>query len=186
MQFLKKNYGNLVLVLIIVLLLIPQTRLHIQVFLQRLISGTPKVISESERKSLSDYSWQLRSPDGKSVDFSISKNKVAIVNFWATWCPPCIAEMPSLQNLYNEYGDKVDFYFVSNEKPETLIKFLQVRNYSLPVYIEQSSAPAILQSETLPTTFVISKTGKIIIRKAGAAKWNSNSVHQHLEQLLAE
>lgn len=186
MQFIKKQWSNILFVLLVALLLIPQTRLPIQVFIQRLFSGAPGTISKEKQDTLTDYNWPLQSPNGKTVDFSSSSGKVIVVNSWATWCPPCLAEMPSLQNLYNDYGSTVDFYFVSTENAETLRQFMARKNYSFPVYIETTTPPTVLQSSALPTTFVISKTGKIVMKETGAADWNSNKVRKLLDELLAE
>lgn len=186
MQFLKKNWSNILFVLLIALLLIPQTRLPIQVFIQRLFSGAPGTISKEKQDTLTAYNWPLQSLDGQPVDFSSSSGKVIVLNSWATWCPPCLAEMPSLQSLYNDYGKKVDFYFVSTEEASVLQQFLTRKKYSFPVYIETTAAPAVLQSSALPTTFVISKTGKIVMKETGAADWNSNKVRKLLDELLAE
>jgi peroxiredoxin len=94
--------------------------------------------------------------------------------------------MPSLQSLYNDYGKRVDFYFVSTEEASVLQQFLTRKKYSFPVYIEKTAAPAVLQSSALPTTFVISKTGKIVMKETGAADWNSNKVRKLLDELLTE
>lgn len=186
MQFLRKHYSNIIFVILIALLIIPQTRRPIQIFFLRLLAGAPKEIQAADQKKVIDYAWQLATLDDKRVDFSVSAGKVTVVNLWATWCPPCLAEMPSLQNLYNEFGSKVDFYFVSNEDAATLQKFMQKKNYTMPVYMEQSIAPVELQSSSLPTTFVISRSGRIAMRSTGAAKWNSSKVQHLLEKLLAE
>lgn len=186
MQFLKKHWSNILFVLLIALLLIPQTRLPIQVFIQRLFSGAPGTISKEKQDTLTAYNWPLQSLDGQPVDFSSSSGKVIVLNSWATWCPPCLAEMPSLQSLYNDYGKKIDFYFVSTEDAKTLQQFMVRKKYFFPVYIETTAAPAVLQSSALPTTFVISKTGKIVMKEIGAADWNSNKVRKLLDELLAE
>src|SRR5690606_22627815 len=96
---------------IIAVLLIPKTRKPIQVFLQKgvLLINKPSIESKETSTRLTDYNWHLR--DGNDVAFNLQETKgnVVLINFWATWCPPCIAEMPSLQKLYNDYGDKVAF-----------------------------------------------------------------------------
>lgn len=186
MQFFKKHWSNIFFVLLIAVLLIPQTRLLIQVFVQRLIASSPGSIKKENQETLTDYAWVLQNLNSKPVDFSASSGNVIVLNFWATWCPPCQAEMPSLQKLYSDYGNKVDFYFVSNEKAGTLQQFLSRKHYSFPVYIETTAAPAILQSSALPTTFVISKTGKIVMKETGAADWNSQKVRRLLDELTRE
>ena len=158
----------------------------IQIFIQRIISFSPSEIDEEDREQLSNYDWNLRNLQAENINFSSSEGNVIIINFWATWCPPCVAEMPELQELYNNYGDRVDFYFISNEKPETINYFFDKKGYDLPAFIQIEYAPFQLESTSLPTTYLISKSGKIVMRKTGAASWNSDKVHQVLDDLLKD
>lgn len=169
-----------------VLLLIPQTRMPIMVFVQRTISFSPSETKENKRETLENYDWILFDMNMNETNFSESKGKVAVVNLWATWCPPCVAEMPSLQKIYDAYGDKVDFYFVTSEEPEKVERFMTKHGYSMPIYLQRFAAPDKMQSRTLPTTFVISKTGEMVVRETGAADWNSKKARRMLDRLLAE
>ncbi|WP_029035912.1 TlpA family protein disulfide reductase [Salinimicrobium xinjiangense] len=186
MEFLKKNWSNILFIIIIILLIIPQTRKPIQVGLNQIIAFSPSKISEKNRESLNDYNWNLVDLQGQPLNFKQSIGEVAVVNLWATWCPPCIAEMPSFQKLYNEYGDKVNFYFVSSEDNGKLQLFLDKKNYDLPVYQPLSLAPEKMQSRSLPTTYVISRSGKIVVNKKGSANWNDSGFKDFLDELLEE
>jgi thiol-disulfide isomerase/thioredoxin len=186
MKFIKKHWSNILFFVFLILLIIPQTRMPIQVFVQRLISFSPSEKKVSERETLQDYEWNLLGLNDERINFSQSEGKVIIVNFWATWCPPCVAEMPSFQQLYNTYGEKVDFYFVTTDKPSKVADFMEKNGYKLPVFFQNAKAPQQLQSDVLPTTFVISKAGKIIVEEEGTANWNSSKMHQLLNGLLAE
>ena len=185
-SFIKKNWSNILIVVVILLLFIPQTGMPIKVFFSRMLSFSPSEIAVGKRTTLNDYQWQLVSLDGEKTNLVNSKEKVILINFWATWCPPCVAEMPSLQSLYNDYGDKVDFYFVSMENPEKVIRFMGKKGYNFPVQIPIQKIPKVLKSISLPTTYVISKKGDIVIDKSGAADWDSKKVREMLDQLLAE
>jgi thiol-disulfide isomerase/thioredoxin len=184
--FFKKNWNNILFALVIVVLLFPQTRMPFQVFIQRLVAFSPSELDAEEQVDIANYSWELIKLEGGTDSLKASEGKVVIVNLWATWCPPCVAEMPSMQALYDAYGDQVDFYFVSAEEKSRLTKFLQKNEYNLPVYKEASKAPEIFRVTTIPTTFVISKKGKLIMKTTGAADWNSDEVHAVLDKLLAE
>lgn len=186
MEFLKKNWSNILFILIIILLIVPQTRKPIQVGLNRIIAFSPSKVSEKNRETLENYNWNLVDLEGHPVNFKNSLGRVAVVNLWATWCPPCIAEMPSFEKLYNEYGDKVDFYFVSSEDAEKIQLFLNKKNYRLPVYQPVSLAPEKMQSRTLPTTYVVARDGKIVVDKKGSANWNDRGFKDLLDQLLEE
>ena len=185
-QFFKKNKGNILFLAVLALLIIPQTRTPIQVFVQRLISFSPSETNTEERKQLTDYNWGLQTIENKRVDFSTSEGNIVLLNFWATWCPPCIAEMPSLQNLYDEYGDRVDFYLVTSEEPEIVQRFMNKKGYTFPVYIQRTKAPEVLFSQSLPTTYLISKEGEIIIKEIGAADWDSKKTKKVIDRLLTE
>jgi thiol-disulfide isomerase/thioredoxin len=186
MKYLQKHWSTILFVLFIILMIIPQTRMPIQVFLQRTISLSPSEIEKEDRTVLKDYNWKLSDLNSNNVNLRESKGKVILINFWATWCPPCVAEIPELQELHDHYKDKVDFYFVTNDNPKKINLFLNNKGYDLPVFRPLEESPRVLASKSLPTTYLISKKGEIIMRKVGAASWNSDKVHQTINDLLAE
>lgn len=183
-SFLKKHWSNILFGIVVVLFIVPQTRTPIQVFLNKIISFSPSEISEDDRESLKNYNWVLMNEKGDDINFNQSKDKVVIINYWATWCAPCIAEMPSLQELYTEFKDDVDFYFVTNDDPQKVNTFMAKNDYDMPSYRQRSQAPQLLQSSSLPTTYVISKTGEIIMKKIGSANWSSDKVKNTIKENL--
>jgi thiol-disulfide isomerase/thioredoxin len=178
---------NIVLILGVLLILYPPTGNPIKVFAHKLLSFTPLVRAESDRTQIKDYKWTLkRVSDGRVLNFSETKGKVVLVNLWATWCPPCIAEMPSLEALYKDYGEKIDFLFVTNDKHNRVLPFMKKNQYSFEVYNPLTPVPDELYSRSIPATYLISKDGKIVIEKKGAADWNSDTVRTTIENLLTE
>ncbi len=133
-----------------------------------------------------DYNWKFQDFDGQMHNFKAYEGKVVLLNFWATWCPPCVAEMPSLQELYNAYGDKIEFVLITGDPKSQVKPFLTQRNYTLPVYMAVDLVPDVLKSKSIPVTYLISKKGEIILHKTGAAKWHSDKVKDLLDKLLAE
>ncbi len=186
MKLFKNQWFNIIIVVIILAVIIPGTRKPIQIFVNKLIAFSPSVTSEEDRTAIANYNWALEKNNKDRLDFSALEGKVVLVNFWATWCPPCIAEMPSFQLLYEDYGDKIDFLFVSSEDHETVRGFLYRKNYTLPAFRPLSEAPKPLNGKALPTTFLIDKSGNIVIRKVGAADWNSENVRKTIDELMAE
>ena len=183
----KSQIKNLIFVVIIALMIIPQTRKPIQVFLQKgLAMISPSVVKEEKRTSLDSYNWRLQDIEDVQVNFNTSENNIVLINFWATWCPPCIAEMPSLHKLYDDYKDKIDFYFVSNETVEVLTEFLKNNNYSFEVHTPVSQYPEAFDVSSIPRTFLIDKNGNIVIDKTGAANWNSDKVRATIDNLLKD
>ncbi|PHR46771.1 MAG: thiol-disulfide oxidoreductase [Fluviicola sp.] len=186
MNWIKKRKWDLLFLLLIGLLFIPSVRKPVQVFVQRIIATSPDELAESEKVEVNSYDWELLSMKGEVVNFSESIGRPVVLNLWATWCPPCIAEMPALQNLYDSFGIEVDFYFVSSEDSDKLKKWLKSKEYNLPVYNAYSAYPKEFESNTLPTTFVLNKQGRIVMKEVGSAKWDSDGVKDFLQELIDE
>lgn len=175
---------NLVFLIAVAALLIPQTQKPIQVFIQKgLALISPSVINKSKQSTITNYYWELKDKNGTIFNFEDTKGKVVLLNFWATWCPPCIAEMPSLQKLYDNYNDKVEFILISDESFQTIHSFLEKNNYTFKVFNEASKS-GFFNIRSIPRTFLIDKQGKVVIDKTGAANWNSESVRQTIDTLL--
>ena len=186
MKITKKQWINGAFVIGIILMLFTPVGFYARVFVGRLLSTSAAVLKTELQIPVKNYDWQLIDVYGNDFKFEQAKGEVVLVNFWATWCPPCVAEMPSLQNLYNDYGDKVTFMFVAQDKTEKVSAFMNKKGYNLPVYYSKTEAPNVLTSKTIPTTYVINKEGKIIIAETGVADWNSSKIRNLLDELVAQ
>jgi len=187
MKLSKSQISNLVFLVVITILIIPQTRKPIQVFLNKgfaLIS--PSIEKKENQTTLKSYEWKLKDENENIFDFESVKGKVVFINFWATWCPPCIAEMPSIQNLYTDYKDKVEFLLVTNDPYSEINEFLDENNYDFKILRPVTFNTSVFDVSTIPRTFLIDKTGKIIIDETGAANWNSDKVRLVIDNLLKE
>jgi thiol-disulfide isomerase/thioredoxin len=94
---------------------------------------------------------------GNRVELSSLKGKVVFLNFWATWCPPCLAEMPSIQKLQQYFKNDREVVFLLVDADGNLSKstqFMARKKYTLPVFKVDSNIPEILFKGTLPTTIV--------------------------------
>ncbi len=182
----KKQWINAAFILAIILMLFTPIGFKLKVMASRLLSSSAAMMKAELQVPLDSYKWELKDTKMEHFQFDTQKGKVVLVNFWATWCAPCIAEMPSMQNLYNDYGDKVTFMFVTNEEEQKVLDFLNRKNYDLPVYFPQSKEPKVLSSKVLPTTYIINKEGKLIVAETGAADWNSATTRKLLDSLLEE
>ena len=182
----KKQWTNIAFILGLILILFTPVGFHARVIVGRLLSTSAAVLKTELQMPVENYDWQLIDTKGNDFNFMDAKGKVVLVNFWATWCPPCVAEMPSLQALYNNYKEEVVFIFVAQDKVEKVSAFIEKKGYTLPVYYSKTEAPSVLTSKTIPTTYVINKEGKIIIAETGVADWNSDKTRKMLDVLLAE
>ena len=146
-----------------------------------------KAIAINKRQNISSLDLSLKGVvNASDINLKDQKGKVILLNYWATWCPPCRGEMPSLQSLYNDYKDKIVFVFLTQDTKIKIDKFYQENNYNLPTYQAMSNPSPEINTRTLPTTFVIDKNGKLAFKETGASNWNSGSVRTMLDTLLAE
>jgi thiol-disulfide isomerase/thioredoxin len=122
--------------------------------------------------------------NGKTVDFESLKGKVVFLNIWATWCPPCIAEMPNIHSLYKKMDpEKIAFVMLSVDEGgmEKVKKFVDKKGYTFPVYMPASQFPQEFYSNAIPTTFIISPEGKIVAKQEGMAEYDTKEVREFLE-----
>ena len=174
--------------LFILLMIIPSTRKKIASSILRITLHQPVFTGSSETGSIydEDLSWELVSYSGERIPFTDLREDVIFLNFWATWCPPCIAEMPSIQNLYDEYHEKVTFILVSHEPQLKVEDFLKKNGYTLPVYSPISQVPEVFDHRSIPTTFIISRSGEIVMQHKGATKWDGNKIKAVINELIQE
>ena len=184
----KTKTYRIIGLIIIVLLIIPRTREPIQVLLHKGMSYINKstLIDRAERINVNNANWKLLSNTNESLDFTSTNGKVVFINFWATWCPPCIAEMPSLQALYDDYKDDVVFLFVTSDDFETVKKFKLKKQFTFEVFQPLNKVPIELTTRSIPRTFIINKNGDIVVDESGAVNWNSETVRSQLDILLSE
>ena len=184
-----------------VLLILYLTGLHTEVigFMQRglLATGliTPKIemtnqddsqadITASTTAIPADFNLMLMDEDGQTILLEDFKGKPIFMNMWATWCPPCIAEMPNINKLYKEIGSQVNFVMIAlDDDFETAKAFNTRKGFDLPIYTLQSRRPAMYQSTTVPTTYVISADGQLMLTHKGMANYNTSKFKKFLEGL---
>jgi thiol-disulfide isomerase/thioredoxin len=169
---------------LLIAMLFPTSRKIVSSTIIRYSMFQPRESKEVSYLNDNDYKWHVEDLDGNLLELSSLKGKVIFINFWATWCPPCIAEMPSIQRLYDEYKEDMAFIIVSQETKETLHEFIQKKGFSFPVYVLSSRQPAIFSSRSIPASFLISPEGQVMMKKQGAARWDGNNVKQLIEEML--
>ena len=183
----RKKTVNIIFVGVILLMIIPQTRQPIQIFLQKGVARLvkPRLLSASETVRLDNFNWTLRDKRGQIFNLAEAKGKVLVINFWATWCPPCIAEMPSFQKLYDNYRDDEDllFLFVTQEDSKVVEAFMKNKAYNLPYYIPMTDYPKEFDITSIPRTFIINKSGGIVLDKSGVANWDGENMTIILDKL---
>lgn len=168
------------------------TGLHTEVIgtVQRVILSTgifrPSTdIDELDFKK-ANFNMPLITLDGDRTSLQEFEGKTIFLNFWATWCPPCIAEMPNIQALYEDVNTEENLVFVMlslDEDHEKARAFMKRKEFTMPVYFLRGRQPGIYNSTVVPTTYVISPEGYIVLEKRGMAKYNTSGFKEFLLSL---
>lgn len=130
--------------------------------------------------------FRLENPDGQSVSLSDFRGKPVLLNFWATWCPPCRNEMSYLQEVYEEWSGKGLVVLAINlgEDPTEVKRFLQAQGLSLPVLIDVPGDSAHQYNIfSIPTSFFIDSDG-IIQQKIIGAFPSKGAIETHLIEIM--
>ncbi len=132
--------------------------------------------------------FTLRNLKGNLDSLDNYKGQVVILNFWATWCAPCLVEMPSFEVLYRRYrsqGLTVLAISIDKGNESKVRKFVEERGLSFPVLLdEKGEAERLYPSVTIPFTYVIGQQGRIVRRVDGAKNWQSKETFEAVEFLL--
>jgi peroxiredoxin len=143
----------------------------------------------SSAPHLTAADFSLPDLSGKELSLADFRGKVILLNFWASWCPPCRAEMPSMQKLSNLFKNKkfVVLAVAEDQGPQQAVSFVNSNHYSFPVLFDPQGKAAQLYGVTAyPTTYLIDKKGVVRHRVVGAADWTDEKIVKELKRLADE
>ncbi|MET4109037.1 TlpA disulfide reductase family protein [Hymenobacter sp. UYP22] len=134
------------------------------------------------------HSLPLTTLDGKSVNLSDLKGKVVFVNLWASWCPPCVAEMPGIHALYKKMDPKkVAFVMLSlDENPAKAQAMLKRQGYTFPVYFPAGPLAPPFDSNSIPSTVILGPDGQVAARHDGMAEYDTPEFKAALDDLAKQ
>lgn len=135
--------------------------------------------------------WTLATQDGRQLSLKDLRGKVVFLNFWASWCPPCREEMPSMENLARKYKDR-DLVMVAisqDTDPEQmngfLGRFMPDGKYTMHIPLDPEGKVArSYGTQLLPETYIIDREGRIVARFVNKYDWNRDEVDRFIERLL--
>ncbi len=126
---------------------------------------------------------------GGKIDLSKEKGRIVVIHFWATWCPPCVDEIPELSKFWEQYKGRGDIalYSVSVDKDwKTVDDFNAKHPNDLPLYRDPDSATAKRFGTTqFPETYIANRAGRVLFRIQGGVQWGDPEVKEKIRQLLA-
>ena len=146
--------------------------------------------TETDAKKMTNASQMtVLNEKGESINLEQLRGKVVFINFWASWCPPCRAEFPSIQKFYDKYNSNKDLVFLTvnlDDEAASGKTFLEKEKFNVPFLIPNGNIPNEYFSFSLPTTVVLDKAGKVRMHHAGMADYSKDSLYDEINQLLKE
>ncbi|MFD2594455.1 TlpA family protein disulfide reductase [Sphingobacterium griseoflavum] len=188
-----KIIGNVVFIMLIAALIIPTSRSWFQQGLMKIGLFKPNLEQPSaapaaqKQQTVGDRSNISFSNDkGEIISVANLSGKVVFLNFWATWCPPCKAEMPSIQVLKDKFkgNEQVVFMLVEIEgEAEKAREFMKQGDMDLPIYFPESEIPESWLGQSIPTTVILDKEGQVAARHEGMADYSRKEVFDFITTL---
>lgn len=154
--------------------------------IEALVSNKPVTTTEPPAPAVASAlpSLQMINTDNQSFDLSQFKGKKVFVNLWATWCPPCRAEIPSIERLASKTERaKVEFVMLSLDDDFVKAKIYAANNkMKLPVYYPTGNLPQLFNVEGIPTTFIFNEKGEIIYEHTGGLDYDTKEFAEMLNK----
>lgn len=186
MKFIRKNiFNTLFVVFLLVIVFVPDVKAF---FIKGLMEiGFYKPNVETPKENIPGLNGiRFKDAKGNVIDLGDLKGKVIFLNFWATWCPPCRAEMPSINKLYAKFKDDKGIIFIFADADGDFSKsgkFMYDRKYAMPVYKVESDIPEKVFAGTLPTTVIFDKQGRLSFRHEGVANYADQKIVDFINKL---
>ena len=142
-------------------------------------AGKPAIGQQADAAVEQLFAMELTGPAGEPKPMREFRNKRLVVNFWATWCPPCVEEMPELSGMAEEFAArKVEFVGIAIDQPATVAKFLLTVPVSSPIVIAGSAGLGMVTAlgnpqGGLPFTLVLDADGRVIERYLGKVEMSA-------------
>jgi DsbE subfamily thiol:disulfide oxidoreductase len=161
--------------------------------LETLTASTPDYKTIPKLQEIKDRSpapgFALPAPGGKKISLSDYRGKVVLLNFWATWCPDCRTEMPSMDRLYREFkGQGFEIVAVNvKDKREDALAFIKKNKISYPVMMDPEGDVGLLYGAfAMPTTYLIDRNGVVLARMWGSTDWNSPAARKLIGEIIQQ
>lgn len=151
----------------------------------------PVITSDFSEDKPKATNFTVKDKDGNDVELESLFGKPIILNFWATWCPPCCNELPFFQEAYNKYGNEINFLFIAspdgyNETVESIREFMLDEGYDFPVYFDVNYNVYDAYSITsIPQTYFINSEGQIA-KVHGGSYPSYELLEEHISLILPQ
>ncbi len=184
---------NVVFALLVIALLVPASRFWISGQLMKIGFFKPSLETPEDSTAARDTvaaslptHVSFTNEGGEVLSTKDLAGKVVFINFWATWCPPCKAEMPSIQQLKDKFKDNEEVVFMLVEIDGEATKareFMKQGKMDLPIYFPASEIPSTWLGQSIPTTVILDKAGNVAAHREGMADYSRKEVFEFITNL---
>uniref|UniRef100_F4C770 Redoxin domain protein n=1 Tax=Sphingobacterium sp. (strain 21) TaxID=743722 RepID=F4C770_SPHS2 len=190
-QYIRKNAFTIVMVIFVgIMLFSPDAKS----FVLRQLMATGLFNASMDKKDAgtanqANTDFDFTDEKGNVQNTASLRGKVVFINFWASWCPPCRAEFPSIETLYAKFKDNPNIFFLTineDSDPATGKAYLDKEGFSIPMYRSNGNVPSKIYSGALPTTIVLDKHGEIRFHHTGFANYAADKFVKQIEKLSSE
>jgi thiol-disulfide isomerase/thioredoxin len=178
--------SDIVFFALILMFIFPTTRRTLYAgvaYVRTIITSTGSSDNDLNPLEAEGWSWNLTDGQGSVSTFGSLKGELIFLNQWATWCPPCRAELNSIEKLYKAYGTRVKFVMLTSENSDKVKNFMDKEGYTFPVSYGTVAGPS-LTSRSIPATTIINRNGGIVVSKKGAFNWYARKIRRTLDSQL--
>ena len=184
MKIKKKTLLNILLILFVLSFFVTPLGYYGKIALMQLFATPPNVVEVGKREKLPFYDWTLKDENWDFFNFERSKGRVVLIDFWRSWSLPSLPELKGLQALYDAYGDRVDFYIITNEEQAPVKAFMEEHDFTFPVTYLFLESKSPVDDKSSPRSYLIDREGYVVIDQEGIADWDSKRVRTLLDDLL--
>ena len=132
--------------------------------------------------------FRLVDLNGEPAELGNYRNQYVLLNFWATWCPPCVAEMPALEQLFQRYRERgfVVVAVSSDVEGRSIVQpFIENLGVTFPVLLDpDGKVSATYGAKSLPVSFLLDRNGRVVAAAEGAREWYSESAIEALDEII--
>ena len=182
----RKTAYTLVLIVFILSFFVTPLGYWSKVWLTQLFAPSPEIVGADNRIKLPHYDWRLKDANWDYFNFDESKGKVVFIHFWASWHLPSSSELSDIQELYSAFNNQVDFYVVTNEERSPVEEFMEENEFTFPITYRIVGEPSPFEIPDPSGTYIIDKSGEIVVKSLKAKDWNNDKIIELLDGLVTQ
>jgi thiol-disulfide isomerase/thioredoxin len=146
----------------------------------------PTFVPFEKQDVLSSYDLRLIESTGKTINLYANRDKIVFIHYWNTKDKDILDDIKIIEKLYDDYKLKIEFYFITDDSQQNVRKFIKENNLLFPNYYIGSTPLRPLIFNEVPKSYLISKTGRIVMNEEGVKNWNSKALRKTIDELLKQ